>query len=294
MPTLGEDLRAARESKGLTLRQIAERTRISLSFLTALETDDYSSIPGEVFVTGFLRSYARELGIPEKEILAKYRQLNPPPAEPSYSQVKTQHKPKPSLMRIPHGLVVKKMSLPVLIVTGLILGGILTVLTILLTSKKAPEPVTTSEAPVHAAAPKPFVPSSTTPANAFRQVTSSMPATPTVKEIMPKEDAPQAKSSLSVKLIATEKSWYSYSADGGQRKHGVMNKGDNLSITANDTINLDLGNAGGVKVEYNGKVLKPYGKQGVPVKNIVFSKDMPGEVQSQKARTEPRKIDKVR
>ncbi len=119
MATLGEELRAAREDKGLTLRQIAEKTRISLSFLTALEADDYSSIPGEVFVTGFLRSYARELGIPENEMLAKYRQLNPPPAEPSYSQVKTQHKPKPSLMRIPHGLVVKKMPLPVLIVAGL-------------------------------------------------------------------------------------------------------------------------------------------------------------------------------
>lgn len=291
MATLGEELKAARESKGLTLRQIAEKTRISMSFLAALEADDYSSIPGEVFVTGFLRSYSRELGIPEKDILAKYRQLNPPPAEPSYSQVKTQHKPKPSLMRIPHGLVVKKMPLPVLIVAGLALGGILTVLAIMLTSKQAPEPVATSESPVQATAPKPFAPSTTT--NAFKAGTSFKHATSPVKEVIPQQAAPQIKSSLTVKLTATENSWYSYSTDKGQRKHGVMDKGTSLSIFANERINLDLGNAGGVKVEYNGKEMKPYGRQGVPVKNIVFSKDIPGEVQSQKTRPEPRKIDRV-
>lgn len=291
MATLGEELKAARESKGLTLRQIADSTRISMSFLAALEADDYSSIPGEVFVTGFLRSYARELGIPEKEILAKYRQLNPPPAEPSYSQVKTQHKPKPSLMRIPHGLVVRKMPLPVLIVAGLLLGGIFTALTIMLTSKKVPEPAVITEVPVQATPPEPFVPATT---NAFKPGTSFKTATPPVGENMPQQAAPQIKPSLVVKLTAIEKSWYSYSADKGQRKHGVIGKGASLSITADDTINLDLGNAGGVRVEYNGKELKPYGKQGVPVKNIVFSKDIPGEVQSQKARTEPRKIDRVR
>jgi len=293
MATLGEELKAARESKGLTLRQIADSTRISLSFLTALEADDYTSIPGEVFVTGFLRSYARELGIPEKEILAKYRQLNPPPAEPSYSQVKTQHKPKPSLLRIPHGLVVRKMSLPILIVAGLILGGILTLLAIMLTSKTAPEPVATTEVPIMAAAPKPYVPITTATANAFKVGTSSQPAIPPVKENTPQLAEPQAKPSLEVKLTATEKTWYSYSTDKGQRKHGIMEKGTSLSIIADDMINLDLGNAGGVKVEYNGKELKPFGKQGVPVKNIVFSKDIPGEVQSQKTRPEPRKIDRL-
>jgi cytoskeletal protein RodZ len=297
MATLGEELKAARESKGLTLRQIAESTRISMSFLAALEADDYSSIPGEVFVTGFLRSYARELGIPEKEILAKYRQLNPPPAEPSYSQVKTQqktqHKPKPSLMRIPHGLVVRKMPLPALILAGLILGGIFTALAIMLTSNKAPERAVITEVPVQATPPEPFVPATTDNANAFNAGTSTKPAIPPVEENITPQAAPQIKPSVVVKLTATEKSWYSYSADNGQRKRGIIDKGTSLSIVADDMIILDLGNAGGVRVEYNGKELKSYGRQGVPVINIVFSKDIPGEVQSHKARPEPKKIDRV-
>lgn len=287
MATLGDELKAARESKGLTLRQIAEKTLISMSFLAALEADDYSSIPGEVFVTGFLRSYARELGIPEKEVLARYRELNPPPAEPSYSQVKTQHNPLPSLMRIPHGLVVRKMPLPALIVAGLILGGILTALAMMFTSKKAPVSAVNTDVPVQALSPKPFA-----PATAFKPGTSFKPATPPVRENMQQEAEPQIKPSLVVKLTATEKSWYSYSADNGQRKHGVMDKGDSLSIFAADKIKLDLGNAGGVKVEYNGKEMKPYGRQDVPVKNIVFSKDIPGEVQPQKTRPEPIEIDR--
>jgi len=292
MATLGEELKAAREGNGLTLRQIAEKTLISMSFLAALEADDYSSIPGEVFVTGFLRSYARELGIPEKEVLARYRELNPPPAEPSYSQIRKQHKPKPSLMRIPHGLVVRKMPLPALIVAGLILGGILTVLAITFTSKKTPEPAVIKEVPVQAAPPKPFVPATAT-ANAFKPGTSFKPATPQVEENTPHQGASQIKTLQVVKLTATEKSWYSYSADNGQRKRGIMDKGATLSIIADDTISLDLGNAGGVRVEYNGKELKPYGGHGIPIKNIVFSKDIPGEVKSQETRPEPIEIDRT-
>jgi hypothetical protein len=72
-----------------------------------------------------------------------------------------------------------------------------------------------------------------------------------------------------------------------------MDKGASITIAAYNTISLDLGNAGGVRVEYNGNELKPFGGQGVPVKNIVFSMDTPGEVQSQKTRPEPTEIDRV-
>jgi cytoskeletal protein RodZ len=70
MATLGEELKAARESRGLTLRQIAEKTLISMSFLAALEADDYIHTR-RLCHKVFLRSYARELGILEKEALAR-------------------------------------------------------------------------------------------------------------------------------------------------------------------------------------------------------------------------------
>src|SRR5512143_3986166 len=112
MATLGEELKAAREKSGLTLEQIAETTRISHTFLKALEEDDYAVIPGEVFVTGFLRSYARELGLDEKHVLARYRDAHPLQREEEQPEPakEVQQKLKPALTRLGRGFTTKRRS----------------------------------------------------------------------------------------------------------------------------------------------------------------------------------------
>ena len=65
----GARLRAARESSGVTLRDIATRTRISLAYLEALERDDISKLPGGIFSRAFVRAYATEVGLdPESAV----------------------------------------------------------------------------------------------------------------------------------------------------------------------------------------------------------------------------------
>ena len=59
----GATLRGARERKGVTLRQIAERTKISVAALEALERNDISRLPGGIFSRAFVRSYANEVGL---------------------------------------------------------------------------------------------------------------------------------------------------------------------------------------------------------------------------------------
>lgn len=66
----GWRLREAREANGLTTQQVAAQLRMQLRIIEALENDDYSNLPGTTFVQGYLRSYARLLGLPEEEILA--------------------------------------------------------------------------------------------------------------------------------------------------------------------------------------------------------------------------------
>ena len=58
MGSLGDTLRSAREEKGLSLKDIADRTRINHAFLKAIEEENFSIIPGEVFITGFLKTYS--------------------------------------------------------------------------------------------------------------------------------------------------------------------------------------------------------------------------------------------
>src|SRR5881227_4120800 len=59
----GQRLRDARERRGVTLRQIANATKISVGVLEALERNDISRLPGGIFTRAFVRSYALEVGL---------------------------------------------------------------------------------------------------------------------------------------------------------------------------------------------------------------------------------------
>lgn len=73
--SLGEKLRRARESKGLELREVADQTRIAYNYLEAIEADNYKPLPGGIFNKGFVRSFAKAVGVDEKEALADYTNM---------------------------------------------------------------------------------------------------------------------------------------------------------------------------------------------------------------------------
>jgi cytoskeleton protein RodZ len=74
---LGDQLRQARENKGLSLEQVEEVTHIRRAFLQALEEERFDALPGDVYVKGFLRNYARFLNLNPEEIMAAYNTTNP-------------------------------------------------------------------------------------------------------------------------------------------------------------------------------------------------------------------------
>ena len=71
--SLGEKLRQAREDKRLTLGDVAEQTRISSLYLEAIENDDYKILPGGIFNKGFVKSFAKFVGIDEQQALMDYQ-----------------------------------------------------------------------------------------------------------------------------------------------------------------------------------------------------------------------------
>ncbi len=66
--TASARLRAAREAKGLTLADIAARTRITLRHVEALDRGDFAALPGRPYVLGFVRNYARVVGLDETDL----------------------------------------------------------------------------------------------------------------------------------------------------------------------------------------------------------------------------------
>ena len=67
--SIGEQLRLAREERGIGLRDICDQTRISVHYLEAIETNDYKRLPGGVFNRSFIKAYARCVGYDEREAI---------------------------------------------------------------------------------------------------------------------------------------------------------------------------------------------------------------------------------
>ena len=93
--TIGEQLRLAREERGIGLREISNQTRISMRYLEAIETNDYKRLPGGIFNRSFVKAYAKCVGFDERKALDGYahlmRELGQPlddiELSPQYSKV---------------------------------------------------------------------------------------------------------------------------------------------------------------------------------------------------------------
>ena len=72
MNEIGDLLRRTREAQGLTLEEISDMTKISVRYLEAIESGDYSVIPAKVYAQGFIRNYANVLGLDGAELSARF------------------------------------------------------------------------------------------------------------------------------------------------------------------------------------------------------------------------------
>jgi cytoskeletal protein RodZ len=72
MPSVGQYLRELREQRKMSVEEVSRATRVPMASVERIEADRFDELPGEVFVRGFLKSYARSLGVPPDDVLARY------------------------------------------------------------------------------------------------------------------------------------------------------------------------------------------------------------------------------
>lgn len=70
---IGEQLKTAREARGLTIDYVADETNIAKRYIAAMEKEDFSVFPGEPYIVGFLRNYAEYLGLESASIVQAFR-----------------------------------------------------------------------------------------------------------------------------------------------------------------------------------------------------------------------------
>jgi cytoskeleton protein RodZ len=139
MASFGEELQRERELRDISLREIADATNISVQFLEALEKNEFSELPGGVYIRGFIRSTARHLGLDEDETLDSYR------AEVERQELALQNRPGaiPKGVTSPGSRFAETLVAASIIFTALLIG------VIYWAGADTQTPVSTSALPAH-------------------------------------------------------------------------------------------------------------------------------------------------
>lgn len=294
--TTGAELRAAREARGLSVHQLAQELHVSDTMIAALERGDYAMLGEPVFVRGHLRNYARAVGIPEAEVLARYEQVQNKPAAPAL--ITTTPVTGMSLRARDRSL---KLATGAVAVMLLVLAGtwwehraeespaptILTQNAVAPLPAPATAPVSTvadlGDQPAPAAAvqkpadSKPAAkPAAATPtleaqpkpvvAVAPHATHEVQPATPAVVPAHAQQvtvGAGDAHDLTHVKFTLSSASWVEvYDGLGKRLYYDLAPAGDSLELSGSGPLQVFLGNAPGVSVELNGAPfdLKPYAR----------------------------------
>lgn len=269
--SIGSYLKRLREQLGFTLQDISSKTKISLAYLGYLENEEFSALPNEVFIKGFLRSYAQVLGLEEADLLERFKQWKSSrqanSTDAGGENLDATGEPEKngwpsipldrirSLYETKNG-VRRKILFNLLIGMVIVLGGV-----ILFSKRNMNEEQIKQGEPLPSQTSSPPPPQIAAPATALTSaVIGSSPETT--------EKSPVKAPPLRLTIQAAERSWISVVIDDGVTKEFSLHPEDKITLEAEKRFLLNIGNAGGVKLTLNGKPLGPYGKKGEIVKGI--------------------------
>ncbi|MBI1820428.1 MAG: helix-turn-helix domain-containing protein [Nitrospirae bacterium] len=266
---VGAYLRKIREQLGFSLQDVASKTKISLPYLENLENEDFSSLPNDVFVKGFLRSYAKVLGLKELDVLERFqnwKNLHEIPSSPQNEKesAKTDRDvwPRVQVERI-KSLYENKKGLRRKIFVNLFMGIVIVTGGLILFYKQKSSEVSLSDFNNPVAETSPVLePLSIAPATSAPSTAPSGGLTEGPDKVSPKNK------NLHLLVQAIDRSWVSIVIDNGVTKEFSLRPDDKVSLEAEKLFVLNIGNAGGVKITLNGKPVGPFGKKGEIARGI--------------------------
>ena len=239
---VGGTLRRARERRGLSLREIANATKIAMPTLEAIERNDIARLPGGIFSRGFVRSYAIEVGLePEGMIQAFMGQFphdSVTAGHPTTSQIED-HEAVESDRRVASTFLrLLAISVPV--------AAVAVYFTTAGRRVPVPSPQSAVSSPQSAAGtPQP-------------PVDVSLPAPAVAAEA----GTPVPADRLMVQISAARRSWVGAIVDGTRAAQREFKPGEEATFEVRRDIVLTAGDAGGVAVMFNGMPARPLGGNG--------------------------------
>lgn len=273
-----EELKRIRESTGLRLEDISRRYRIRLSFLESIEIGSFENLPEPVYTKTFIKTYAGVLGVDAGPILAQYAKYiektmpTPPPEAPKepIRETRAENAVFDKMKSMGSRLGWAVFALVVIVVLGIYVSQDsgekpVQVKTAAREAVKPPEKLPESP-PVEATQAPPVQQPEAAPQQAPAQAAAPEPqkqeAPPPAEKKEPPPPAAPAAGTLILKIEATEAAWVQVKADKKPAVQRLMQAGETLSTEARERITVDLGNAGGVQITFQGQSLGSPGKRG--------------------------------
>lgn len=242
--TVGARLREAREKRGVSLRQIAERTRISVMALEALERNDIKRLPGGIFTRAFVRSYAAEVGLDPgqtvQEFLAQFPHEPVAAGRPS-SQIEDNEAIESDRRMAETVMRLLLLSIPI--------AGFVIYLG-LRDPSPAASPVTARPAAVEPLA------DATPPERVDEPAVTAQPTSPQAPASAPAPDA------LTMVVAPQADCWVSPTIDGEKRPSELLSSGQRRELRALKEIVLTVGDGGACAYTLNGVAGRPLGASG--------------------------------
>ena len=273
LASFGEELRREREIRAISLKEIADATKISKRFLEAIENNDHKTLPAPVFTRGFVREYARYLGLNAEEMVNRYNYAAAGDDRIEKSAHLDRLTPKPSdapavppkKRGIPSPLARVDRNIYIFIFVTVALGAVIW----WAVSRKR-------EARNEEARPVAPVVAKVKP----KRATSAQPV----------ENATAATQDavLHLTIDMNDNSWIQLEADGVSVFNDEMKRGDHRVFDAKNEFRFKtIGNAAGPRLSLNGVQIPPLGHDGKVLHDRVFNRQTLTEVPSDSNRSEP-------
>jgi len=270
--TLGEYLKNQRESKKISLREVAKNTRVREHILRAIEEDRQNLLPPATYVKGFLLAYAKYLRLDPNDVLLRYERalkgefITPP----SIQSPGPKQEIPPTQASTPKQKVLWNTK-QTWVVVGVIVASFVVFYFFSPYSSKPPmEPIpgklVEKKSPI---APSPPVTATPQPPEGKPVVQEKKPLTPSAP--VTATTPVQEKKAISLQLKAIEETWLSLQADDQSGKEMILKPGEGTTIQASGRILMKLGNAGGLDLVLNGKPVGKSGRSGEVLNLIVTS-----------------------
>ncbi|HMF96037.1 MAG TPA: RodZ domain-containing protein [Vicinamibacterales bacterium] len=279
---VGAKLRDARERRGVSLRQIANATKISIGALEALERNDISRLPGGIFSRAFVRSYAVEVGLDPEAMIQEFIEQFPNDSviagHPTSDQIEDHQAVESERRTAGTFLWLALVSVPLAgaVVYFATAGRPLIRDASPPVAADAPRPSEPSRPaaippPVPATTPAP-APSSATPAQAAAPVAPAAASPGSTPAAVAPAVSPAPTSSgataadvadhLTAQLSASRPCWVTATVDGKRSIDRLLPAGERMTIDARRELVLTVGDAAGVALTLNGADARPLGKSG--------------------------------